>query len=119
MRTLFSFAVAILVAAPLRAAETPAQEIEFLLEHIHNSKVRFVRSGKEYSGQEGAEHLRKKLARAGKRVKTAEDFINGIASKSSFTGQVYMVKFPDGKMAPTGPWLTAALAKHRLAATPK
>lgn len=115
MRLWLSFAISILFAAPLLGAETPSQEIEFLLAHVQNAKVRFVRGGKEYSGAEGAQHLRKKLASAGQRVKSAEDFINGIASKSYLTGEVYMVKFPDGKMTATGPWLTAALARHRQA----
>ena len=113
MRTLHYFAASLLGAAPLLAGETPAQEIGFLLEHIRTSEVRFIRSGKEYSGTEGAEHLRKKLARAGKRIQSAEDFINGLASKSYFTGQPYLVKFADGKTMPTGPWLMAALARHR------
>jgi len=57
--------------------------------------------------------MRKKLSRAGSRVKTAEDFINGIATKSYLTGAPYRVKLPEGRTVPTGPWLTQALAKHR------
>ena len=64
-----------------------------------------------HSGAEGAQHLRNKLAKAGDRVKTTEDFIIGIASKSFLSGKPYLVNFADGQ--PTGEWLRAHLAEVR------
>jgi hypothetical protein len=95
------------------AADPANEEINFLLGYIEKSGATFIRSGKEYTAQEGADHLRFKLKQAGNRVKTAEDFIAGIASKSYLTGATYLVKLPNGKPVPTGPWLTEALARHR------
>ncbi len=115
MRPLFLFFIAAFLTLPLRAAETSAQEIEYLLGYIKNSNGHFIRSGKEYSAQEGADHMRQKLSRAGGRVKTAEDFVTGIATKSYLNGEVYQVKLSDGKTVPTGPWLSEALARHRRA----
>jgi hypothetical protein len=54
-----------------------------------------------------------KRGRAGKRVKTAEDFINGIASKSYLSGGIYQVKLSDGRVRPAGPWLNEALIAFR------
>jgi hypothetical protein len=88
-------------------------EIAWLLQYMEKADVKFIRSGKEYTPREGADHLRAKLGKAGGKVKTAEDFIEGIASKSYLNGDEYLVKFPDGKTRPTGPWLKEALAKHR------
>jgi hypothetical protein len=88
-------------------------EITWLLQYMEKADVKFIRSGKEYTPKEGAEHLRAKLGKAGGKVKTAEDFIEGIASKSYLNGDEYLVKFPDGKTRPTGPWLKEALARHR------
>ena len=88
-------------------------EIDELITYVQMSGVRFIRNGSEYSGAQGAEHLRDKLARAGNRVKTTDDFINGIASKSYLSGEPYLVKFPDGHTQPTGEWLRAHLAKMR------
>jgi hypothetical protein len=88
-------------------------EITWLLQYTEKADVKFIRSGKEYTPREGADHLRMKLGKAGGKVKTAEDFIEGIASKSYLNGDPYLVKFPDGKTQPTGPWLKEALAKHR------
>jgi Family of unknown function (DUF5329) len=91
-------------------AQTKA-EIDELIAYVQTSGVRFIRNGLEYSGAEGAEHLRDKLAKAGDRVKTTEDFVTGIASKSSLSGKPYLVKFADGHTQPTGEWLRAHLAE--------
>jgi hypothetical protein len=44
-------------------------------------------------------------------VKTTEDFITGIASKSFLSGEPYLVKFADGHTRPTGEWSRAHLAE--------
>jgi hypothetical protein len=88
-------------------------EIDELITYVQMSGVRFIRNGSEYSGAQGAEHLRDKMARAGNRVKTTDDFINGIASKSYLSGKPYLVKFPDGHTQPTGEWLRAHLTEMR------
>jgi hypothetical protein len=88
-------------------------EIDELISYVGTSGVRFIRNGTEHSGAQGAHHLRDKLARAGNRVKTTEDFITGIASTSYITGKPYLVKFADGHTQPTGDWLRAHLAEVR------
>jgi hypothetical protein len=88
-------------------------EIDELISYVGTSGVRFIRNGTEHSGAEGAQHLRDKLARAGNRVKTTEDFITGIASTSYITGKPYLVKFADGHTQPAGDWLRAHLAEVR------
>jgi hypothetical protein len=93
-------------------AQTQA-EVDELIAFVRAADVRFIRNGKEYSGPEGADHLRDKLSKAGDRVKTTDDFINGIASKSFLSGKPYLVKFADGHTQPTGDWLRAHLAEAR------
>ena len=88
-------------------------EIDELITYVQTSGVRFIRNGSEYSGAEGAQHLRDKLAKDGGHVKTTDDFITGIASKSYLSGKPYLVKFPDGHTQPTGEWLRAQLAETR------
>ena len=88
-------------------------EIDELISYVGTSGVRFIRNGTEHSGAEGAQHLRDKLARAGNRVKTTQDFIIGVASTSYITGKPYLVKFADGHTQPTGEWLKAHLAETR------
>ncbi len=103
-----------LVAGTLHALDSPAkEEIDHLLDAVAKSDARFIRNGKEYSSQQGANHLRYKQGQAGDRVKTAEDFIQGICTKSYFSGKPYLMKQKDGTTTEVGPWLTKLLAEHR------
>ena len=111
---LVSIFTCLLTAAITLALDSQTKaEIDELITYVQTSGVRFIRSGKEYSGIEGADHLRRKLAKAGNRVKTTEDFITGVASTSYITGKPYLVKFADGHTQPTGDWLRAHLAGVR------
>ena len=113
MRQLFTTLVAVLLTSALALgmdAQTKA-EIDELISYVRNSGVRFIRNGQEYSAVEGADHLRDKLGKAGDRVKTTEDFLTGIASKSYLSGKPYLVKFADGHTQPTADWLRAHLAE--------
>ena len=115
MRQLFASIFTLLLISAIALAldlQTKA-EIDELISFVRMSGVRFIRNGTEYSAAEGAQHLRDKLARAGDRVKTTDDFIAGIASTSYISGKPYLVKFADGHTQPTGDWLRAHLAETR------
>ena len=58
--------------------------------------AKFIRNGREYDARAASSHLRLKLKVAGNKVKTAEDFIKLCASKSSITGEPYLMRFADG-----------------------
>ncbi len=85
--------------------------IAALLDVAERSGARFLREGKEYSGAEGRKHLERKLRYAGERVRTAEEFIEGIASRSSLTGRPYHVRLPEGQGMDTGAWFRDRLAE--------
>src|SRR4051812_27036032 len=79
------------------AAERPGQtDIDYLLASVESSGCHFIRNGTDYDGKTAADHLRRKLASAGDKVQTVDEFIDGIATKSSMTGQPYQVKKTDG-----------------------
>lgn len=102
------------IVTSLHALDSPAkEEVDHLLEAVSKSEARFIRNGKEYSSAEGAEHLKSKLGQAGNRVKTAEDFINGIGTKSYLSGKPYLMKNKDGTTTEVGPWLTKVLGEYR------
>lgn len=101
-------------AAQAGEAPRPRSErerIAALLAAVDRSGARFVREGKEYSAADGRKHLERKLRSAGDRVVTAEDFIEGIASRSSTTGRPYKVRLPGGEEIETGVWLRQRLAE--------
>jgi Family of unknown function (DUF5329) len=115
MRQLLASIFTLLLTTAIALALDPHTnaEIDELISYVGTSGVRFIRNGREYSGAEGAQHLRDKLAKAGDRVKTTDDFITGVASTSYITGKPYLVKFADGHTQPTGDWLRAHLAEVR------
>lgn len=103
MKTLFQFALVLLLGfmagtAVAHAPLTEPQKIESLISSIEQLKgAVFIRNGSEYSAAQAAHHLRMKWDYAGKRVATAEQFIDYCASKSSFSGKKYEVRYADGK----------------------
>ncbi len=86
-------------------------KIERLIAAVHNTPegTRFIRNGSEYSGERAAEHLRSKYARGKKYAATAALFIENIASRSSFSGKDYSIKFVDGITVTAREFFTEAL----------
>jgi Family of unknown function (DUF5329) len=86
------------------------EKIEQLLVAIENDEgVTFIRNDAEYSPAEAAEHLRTKWAAAGAQIKTAEQFILELASKSSLTGEPYRVRRTDGTIVQASEYLREKL----------
>jgi hypothetical protein len=108
--------LALLVALSGHAASVPSAaeqaRIDRLIEAVaQNKQARFVRNGSDYSPADAADFLRRKLEAYGDRVKTVNDFIDQIASKSSTSGQIYKVRLADGKEVPSADFLRAELAR--------
>ena len=107
------FAIALLLfsfGSRLQAADTEtqaSQEIQLLIKAVEQSDCTFHRNGKTYTAQEGADHLRLKLKRGDKYADTAEHFITRLASKSSWSGEPYMIESADGEKQPMHAWLEA------------
>ena len=62
--------------------------------------------------------LRTKLFYAGSRVKTADEFIDHIAS-ATLSGSTYFVRYPDGKQVPSAQFLRAELKRITQASAAK
>jgi len=88
------------------------REIDVLLSFVAASDCTFIRNGKSYQSLKAREHLMKKYNYAKSHIKTAEDFITRIASRSSMSKKQYYV-LCEGKELPVEKWLTDALASHR------
>lgn len=86
-----------LVAAPLYAQDLSEKaKIEYLITSVETLEgAKFIRNGREYDTSAASSHLRRKLKTAGRRVKTAEDFITYCASQSSMSGEPYLIRFAD------------------------
>jgi hypothetical protein len=98
-----NISVVLMVLLSLVVARVYAQDssetakIQYLIGSVEAAEgAKFIRNGREYDARSASEHLRLKLKVAGKKVKTAEDFIIFCASQSSITGEPYLMRLADG-----------------------
>jgi Family of unknown function (DUF5329) len=104
---LLSFAVAA-HAGDISSAENA--RIEYLFAAIASLPgAQFIRNGTSYDNKAAIDHLRTKLRFAGSHIKTAEDFIDYCASKSSISGKPYEIRFSDGSVVPSAAFLRQKL----------
>ncbi|MEP7063423.1 MAG: DUF5329 family protein [Betaproteobacteria bacterium] len=107
-------AVASVHAAPM----TERQKIDALLDDVESrNDLKFIRLGSVHSGGEAAQMLRIKLRFAGSRVKTANEFIEYIASATA-SGHPYLVVYPDGRQVSSAIFLRAELKRLTQASAP-
>jgi len=121
-----SLAVVLLVGLALAAstavrAASPADEetarIEYLLEGIAKlADAQFVRNGASYDAAAAVAHLRSKWRWARGSVVTAEDFIAKCASRSSVTGEPYLIRYADGRTETAEAYFRRRLARYPLPA---
>jgi hypothetical protein len=107
-------------AAPPATVQTEITktEINYLLGFVERSGCQFYRNGSWYDSKQAEAHLREKydfLAAKGL-IKSAEDFIERAATKSSLSSKAYAIKCGDGPVVTTNQWLRAALAGYRSSA---
>jgi hypothetical protein len=114
MRRFLAMAALLCVGGILFAANPPAsledQKIEGLLAHLAAQKdLKFVRNGSTYDSATAVKFLRGKWDRQRDEIKSAANFVDKVASKSSTTGQPYLIRLPDGKEIACRDYLLAQL----------
>ena len=111
--------LALFVSTSVFAQRTPAAEIDALIDRVAHAKgVIFIRNGSEYSAADAAAHLQRKRKAAGDRVKTPEQFIEVLGTRSSMSGKAYRVRLPDGREMDSAVWLNGLLREVRASAAP-
>jgi hypothetical protein len=86
--------------------------IQYLFDFVAASGCTFIRNGSDNNSEEAADHLRLKYGRGKRHVDSAEQFIDRLASESSWTGKKYTVNC-NGQISESGRWLHRALSEHR------
>lgn len=105
-RALLGVLLAAVCAANAVPSAAEQARIQRLIAYVEaQSTIRFVRNGSAYSSKDAATFLRRKFEKMGEHVTTAQQFIEQIASKSSTTGEVYQIRFPDGRQIPAARFL--------------
>lgn len=108
----FTFFSIALFGQSVKKQLTENQKIEALILSVENLKgAKFYRNGTTYNAKEAADHLRMKWGKAGSRVKTANDFIEKVASKSYLSGSDYKIVYSNGKEVKTSVFFYAELKK--------
>jgi uncharacterized membrane protein YvbJ len=107
----------LLLAAPsfLQAQNLPAtekQKIETLIKQVGEIKdAKFIRNGSTYEVASAVRFLRGKWDANDSVVKTAQDFVDKVASSSGTSGKPYLIRFKDGREVTSRAFLLAELKK--------
>ncbi|NCF14679.1 MAG: hypothetical protein GWP62_05170 [Gammaproteobacteria bacterium] len=111
----FSLAALLIFASSLASAGEPdlTVEVGYLIDSVSESGCKFVRNGKEHTASEAADHLRMKARRGKRYYDTVEEFIDRIASKSSWSGKPYTIQCGDKPAVTAGDWFTRVLTDYR------
>jgi hypothetical protein len=96
-------------------AKDDAIEIEYLLTAVGSSNCVFIRNGTRHSAASAESHLRLKYGKTRRHIDDADEFINKLASESSWTGKPYTLECPGEQPQPTKTWLFARLSGYRAA----
>ena len=113
---LAAFLCASLVHAATLSTASQA-EIQALLSRLGSSGCAFRRNGTWHTADEAQAHLQRKLDYLASKgaVANAEQFIERAATRSSITGQVYLVKCASKPPLPSSEWLVFQLQDMRAA----
>lgn len=89
------------------------REIDYLIDSVADSNCVFIRNGKEHDASDARDHLQMKRKRGRKYYKSTEQFIDRIASKSSWSGKPYRIKCPGDESRTAADWFTQLLVLYR------
>jgi hypothetical protein len=105
--------LSIAISSAWAEEQTVVVEVNYLINAVSESGCNFVRNGKEHTSSEAVDHLQMKARRGKRYYDTADEFIDRIASKSSWSGKPYQIQC-DGQPAVTAAdWFTRVLTEYR------
>lgn len=93
--------------------QTQLNEIHQLIAAIETSNCQFIRNGSRHDSDTAANHLRLKLKRGGSYISNSEEFIDRLASKSSWSGKAYTIECPNQDTLTSSQWLHRELLELR------
>ncbi len=115
---LFAFLVFVVAWSSSLAADIKVEtqtEIAHLFNYLQQSNCQFGRNGSWYSTGEAVHHINRKYQYLLKRmaIRSAENFIERAASRSSTSGQPYRVKCGESAAVESAEWFLAKLDVFR------
>jgi Family of unknown function (DUF5329) len=83
----------------------PPAAVRALLDRIGKSALLFVRDEEAHPAPQAERHLHLKWVALGASIAEPEEFISKVATRSSRTGAIYLVRFHDDSTQPLADWL--------------
>ena len=93
--------------------EEQVKEVQHLLTFVKNSGCVINRNGTDYPAEKGLGHIEKKYDYFRDDIDSPEKFIELSATKSTMSGDYYMVSCPGKKTIRTQDWLMEELKRYR------
>lgn len=112
IRLLVPLLLAFALSPALAEEEAMNAEIDFLLQSVATSSCTFIRNGKEHNAADASDHLQMKRRRGKRYFDSTEEFIERLASKSSWSGKVYRIRCGSEEVD-AADWFNARLAEQR------
>ena len=109
------FGLAVSAVSQAAAPAVAQAEVEYLLAAIAQSGCQFNRNGTWYDGTRAVANLQSKYSYLVMRdaIRTADDFIEMAASRSSVTGSPYWISCSGATPIQSGQWLKDQLTAYR------
>ena len=112
--TTISAVVACMLLVPgIAFSASMDEEIDFLLNTVGDSDCVFTRNGKDHAAEDARDHLQMKRKRGKRYFDSSEEFIERLASKSSWSGKPYFIQCGDEPRVTAKEWFTTLLEQHR------
>jgi hypothetical protein len=105
--------VCMLLVSGIAFSASMDEEIDFLLDTVGNSNCVFTRNGKDHAAEDARDHLQMKRKRGKRYFDSSEEFIERLASKSSWSGKPYFIQCGDEPRVTAKEWFTTLLEQHR------
>lgn len=113
IRPFFGILLCVILAPAAQAGEQVDREIDHLLDTVASSDCVFIRNGKEHRPEAAKDHLNLKRRRGAKYFSTADEFIERLASSSSWSGKSYYIRCGSEEKQLASTWFNAVLAEYR------
>ena len=95
------------------ADDVMKSEIDYILNAVASSDCVFIRNGKKHGSEAAKEHLNLKRRRGKRYFSSADEFIENLASSSSWSGKPYYIRCPDQEQQAAKVWFKEVLAEYR------
>ena len=93
--------------------QTVTVEVNYLINAVSDSGCNFMRNDKKHTASEAVDHLQMKAKRGKRYYDTADEFIDRIASKSSWSGKPYMIQCAGKPAVAAADWFSRILVDFR------